>query len=80
MDIYRESRKLAEILSKHNDSPISNNILDAINYSSTGTEILIKLRWCLNELLANDSFNNPEIPELAKKILVEINIFLNQCD
>lgn len=78
MDIYVESRKLAEILRKHNDSTISNNILDAIDYSSTGTEILMKLRCCLNELLANNSFKNTEISELARKILVEINLFLNQ--
>lgn len=76
MDIYSESQKLAEVLIEYNDSSISNKILDAINYSSTGTEILMKLRFCLNELLASNTYNNPEISELAKNILMEINKLL----
>ena len=77
MDIITESQKLVEVLSRYNESSISSKILDAINYSSTGTEMLMKLRFYLNELLDINSFNSPEISELAKKILIEINTCLN---
>jgi hypothetical protein len=77
MDIYSESRKLADALSNYKEDSISQEILDTINYSSTGTEIVMKLRFYLNELLRNNFYDDTEIAGLAKKILTEINQIMN---
>lgn len=46
-DIYADSRELAVILDKKGLHFYYENIIDAIEYSSTATEILMKLRFVL---------------------------------
>ncbi|CND51341.1 hypothetical protein [Yersinia pseudotuberculosis] len=72
-DIYADSRELAVILEKKGLHFYHENIIDAIEYSSTATEILMKLRFILKKIDIDNSKLNKSDKNLIEKILNEIN-------
>ena len=76
MEIYYEARKLVTLLEKRELHSISQEISDVIDCSSIGTEILMKLRKCLNSLLSDNICENDKEKKLVKEILREIEIIL----
>lgn len=72
-DIYTASRKISIILKKKGFNEESENIIDAIEYSSTATEILMKIRFFLKEIDINKNNFSIEEIDLVKEILNEIN-------
>ncbi|WP_368869802.1 hypothetical protein [Proteus mirabilis] len=60
IDIYTESRRLAAVLEAKGLHQYNENIVDAIEYSSTATEILMKLRFILKNI------NNSKLDESDK--------------
>ena len=77
MDIYEVSIKLAENLNKFGYQFISQEVLDAINYSSTGTEALMRIRFFLKEFLDNGVDINLLLLERAKNLLNKINAIID---
>lgn len=72
-DIYADSRKLAIILDNKGLHIYHDNIIDAIDYSSTATEILMKLRFILKSINMSDSKLSESDKKLTEQILVQIN-------
>ncbi|BFI43930.1 hypothetical protein KD5_03580 [Yersinia pseudotuberculosis] len=72
-DIYTDSKKLAVILEKKGLHFYCESIVDAIEYSSTATEILMKLRFILKEIDIDNSKLNKIDKDLIKEILNKIN-------
>ncbi|CND49700.1 hypothetical protein [Yersinia pseudotuberculosis] len=72
-DIYTDSKKLAVILEKKGLHFYYESIVDAIEYSSTATEILMKLRFILKEIDIDNSKLNKIDKDLIKEILNKIN-------
>lgn len=70
-DIYTESRKLATILEIQGLHQYHETIIDAIEYSSTATEILMKLRFILKNI--NNSILDESDEKLIENILSHIN-------
>lgn len=71
IDIYTESRKLAAILEAKGLHQYHETIIDAIEYSSTATEILMKLRFILK------SINNSTLDESDRELIDEILNHIN---
>ncbi|MBO1548978.1 hypothetical protein [Yersinia pseudotuberculosis] len=72
-DIYTDSKKLAVILEKKGLHFYYESIVDAIEYSSTANEILMKLRFILKEIYIDNSKLNKIDKDLIKEILNKIN-------
>ncbi|CNC64748.1 hypothetical protein ACILPN_06665 [Yersinia wautersii] len=72
-DIYTDSKKLAVILDKKGLHFYYENIIDAIEYSSTATETLMKLRFVLKEIDIDNSNLNKSDKGLIEEILNKIN-------
>jgi hypothetical protein len=77
MDIYKESINLAENLNKYGHQVISQEIFDAINYSSTGTEALMRIRFVLKDFLGRDVGSNFQLLERVKNVLNKINAMID---
>ena len=77
MDIYKESINLAENLNKYGHQVISQEIFYAINYSSTGTEALMRIRFVLKDFLGHDVDSNFQLLERVKNVLNKINAMID---
>ena len=75
MDIYKESINLAENLNKYGHQVISQEIFDAINYSST--EALMRIRFVLKDFLGRDVDSNFQLLERVKNVLNKINAMID---
>ena len=65
MDYYQEARRIAEQLKCEQSPKDAQALQDAIDAGSTGSEILMALRW---HLLRMDSENSSVSPETARRI------------
>ena len=77
MDIYKESINLAENLNKYGHQVISQEIFDAINYSFTGTEALMRIKFVLKDFLGHDVDSNFQLLERVKNVLNKINAMID---
>ncbi|WP_445493699.1 hypothetical protein [Photorhabdus sp. SF281] len=72
-DIYAQSRRLATLMKDKGFLNISQDITNSIEYSSTATEILMKIRFIFKEIDINDKRFSVDEINLIKEISNEIN-------
>ncbi|ETS33648.1 MULTISPECIES: hypothetical protein [Photorhabdus] len=72
-DIYAQSKILAILMKDNGMLNISQDITSSIEYSSTATEILMKIRFILKKIDMNDKRFSVDEINLIKEILNEIN-------
>ncbi|MQL46519.1 hypothetical protein GEA64_00270 [Photorhabdus khanii] len=72
-DIYAQSKILAIFMKDNGMLNISQDITSSIEYSSTATEILMKIRFILKKIDMNDKRFSVDEINLIKEILNEIN-------
>jgi len=68
---YSDIRALIQRLKNADNKNVGENIEEAINFSSTSTEILLKLRFYLTQI---------NIDNLNQEILIEVEGMKNQVD
>lgn len=73
-DYYAVAKKIARRLSKDGYPNWSDRILDAIACGSTATEILMAIRWQLNEFKNSQS----KISDPIKKEIVELTTKIDE--
>ncbi|MBP2168741.1 hypothetical protein J2125_001933 [Erwinia toletana] len=73
-DIYSRSRKLAAALENEsiNNAALAQEITDAIDYSATSGEILMKLKFHINKILSDTGKYSSELVKLALDIKNDI--------
>lgn len=64
--------ELADLLRKRGKHGDAQRVIDAIETGSTGTEILMALRWHVSELIKAGELT-PDEEELAQRVVSEIN-------
>jgi hypothetical protein len=74
MDFYTEARKLAKEL-QGLDIKEGDDMVEELETGSTGTEILMGLRWHVNRVLGISELP-PEIRHKCKELLTKIEPFL----
>jgi hypothetical protein len=67
-DYYAEARALASRLSDSNYLDWSRSLTDAIDEGATGTEILMRLRWQLNQILTSEGELPADVRREAKSL------------
>ena len=68
MDLYKETDHLINILKQKGHTEIATQLSDGIRYSAIGTEILMKIKHHLNEILKTPQSYDETIVSLAKSI------------
>ena len=73
-DYIEEAGEIASKLRQEGLVELAESINDAIDYSSTGTEILMKLRFYLNKCIEKETYNDKNmIP-----IILELHDYINK--
>jgi hypothetical protein len=75
-DHYAVAREIAGKLATEGFPERSQRILNAIAAGSTGTEILMALRWHLREMLRADPGISPETRQRMSELLLQIDASL----
>jgi hypothetical protein len=79
VDIYKISKELSKEITDLGFGNISEEIENIISGGSTGTEILMGLRWKFSEILKNEKHKLPKnIQNKIKDIITLSNKFLNK--
>ena len=68
MDLYKETDHLINILKQKGHTEKAKQLSDSIRYSAIGTEILMKIKHHLNEILKTPQNYDETIVSLAKSI------------
>ena len=68
MDLHEETDFLVKILKQKGHTEIATRLSDSIKYSAIGTEILMKIKYLLNEILKTPQNYDETIVSLAKSI------------
>jgi len=73
-DIYSKAKQLAILLRNESigDSDLAGDITDAIDYSATSDEILMKLKYYLSQILFDRSKYSSELISLASSIYSDV--------
>lgn len=73
-DIYSKAKQLAILLRNESigDSDLAGDITDAIDYSATSDEILMKLKYYLSQILSDRSKYSSELISLASSIYSDV--------
>jgi len=73
-DIYSKAKKLVILLRSESigDSDLAGDITDAIDYSATSDEILMKLKYYLSQILSDRSKYSSELISLASSIYSDV--------
>ena len=73
-DIYSKAKKLVILLRSESigDSELAGDITDAIDYSATSGEMLMKLKYYLSQILSDRSKYSSELISLASSIYSDV--------
>ena len=73
-DIYSKAKKLVILLRSESigDSDLTGDITDALDYSATSDEILMKLKYYLSQILSDRSKYSSELISLASSIYSDV--------
>lgn len=71
-DYYAEARAIAVKLFERGEFDWSEKIEDAISGGSTATEILMRIRFCLQQLLASGTSNQDE-SQAAQELVAQLD-------
>jgi hypothetical protein len=72
-DVYAAARALRDELDSSGHRDWSGEIQDAVEGGSTGTEILMRLRWVVTRLASALHAESPRAAAQAREIETEIN-------
>jgi hypothetical protein len=75
-DPYTQAKTLAQTLRARNMDDWSLKIDDIVTGGSTSTEILMGLRWVIQELLNGSTPLDPDAEALARSLIREVNELL----
>jgi hypothetical protein len=77
-DHCMEAKELASLLTKEGIGEYSDKLVDSIEQGSTGTEILMALKWHIERILVLDSISDMS-KQKAKRLLRELDKSLREC-
>jgi hypothetical protein len=75
-DIINRLQNIVSLMETNGCVELSEKLSDAIHYSSTGTELLMKVRYYLQLFLKENNRISTKDIFLIKEIIAEINILL----
>ncbi|MGY2798777.1 hypothetical protein ACVWV0_002953 [Ewingella americana] len=77
-DIYSKAKQLAILLRNESigDSDLAGDITDAIDYSATSGEMLMKLKYYLSQILSDRSKYSSELISLASSIYSDVFLLI----
>ncbi|GLI34120.1 hypothetical protein [Desulforhabdus amnigena] len=76
-DFYSKAREIARKLEKENLTDQASKVVDAISAGSTATEILMILRWELDQVLLNSPLLSGEIRNEIFDFICKVDEVLN---
>ena len=74
-DYYAEARKLAQLLKDEGLNERGEKVLSSLEEGFTATEILMVIRWNLNELLSTE-LGSAEARSCARRLAEKIDIIM----
>jgi hypothetical protein len=78
IDYIKETEELIAQLRLYGRDSEAMRISDALCIGSTGTEIVMSLRWVINELLQGSTEIPIEIQKKMRNIVLQLAIFLDE--
>jgi hypothetical protein len=78
-DYHAEAREIARLLDLESLNGEAQSLRDAIDAGSTGSEILMALRWRLEHIDGSNLRMNPETRGRIRRLLTEIGSTLEGC-
>jgi ABC-type enterochelin transport system ATPase subunit len=76
-DFYSKAREIARKLEKENLTDQASKVVDAISAGSTATEILMILRWELDQVLLNSPLLSGDIRNEIFDFICKVDEVLN---
>ncbi len=76
VNIYSDARLLESTLRDEGLSVWAERLADCISAGATGTEILMGMRWALNELKKNEAELPGHVRDQADQLLADIEVAL----